>query len=226
MRSVGIIARAHAAKEIQILLCGTVAVGTVLSGLGQCAAIASHLVGRETIDVGRALSDQALGECVELLEVVRSEKQFVSPIESQPANIILNRVDVLRIFSRGIGIVESQMADPAGIVLSQSEVEADRFRMADVQKAVRFGGKACHDPTAMLTGRTVGGDDLSDKIRGARSLSHYLLSILVEAEQAIIAWLRAVLPQEPGEGEGLNLGQQKQKERRRPVKPADGSDRK
>jgi len=59
-------------------------------------------------------------------------------------HIALNGVDVLLRLFLGIGIVEAQITQAVGTgvrgrFLGQSEVQANRFGMADMQVAVRFG---------------------------------------------------------------------------------------
>ena len=69
-RTVGQVAAPHLLEEILVLLDRTGAIGAILAGLGQTAAIRTDLVGAEVIDVGLALLDQLDRPLVERLEVV------------------------------------------------------------------------------------------------------------------------------------------------------------
>ncbi len=126
-------------------------------------AIRPHLVGGERIDVGRTLFDQALGELVQLFVIVGGVILARVPIESKPAHVFLDRIDVLDVLLDRIGVVEAQIA-VAGELGCDTEVEADRLRMADVQVAVRFRREAGDHPAAVAAGGDVGGYDLSDEI--------------------------------------------------------------
>ena len=95
---------------------GAVAVRAVLPGLGQRAALRAHLVGRRVVDVGLALADQVLGPLVELLEVVGRVVEVLAPVEAEPAHVALDRVDVLLLFLRRVGVVEAQVAAAAELL--------------------------------------------------------------------------------------------------------------
>ena len=73
-------------------------------------------------------------------------------------------LDVFRIFGGWIGVVESQVANAARGVIRDTEIQADRFRMTDMEIAVRLGWKARHDSAAMLAGCAIGSHDVADKI--------------------------------------------------------------
>ena len=62
------------------------------------------------------------------------------PFETEPADVFLDRFDVLDVFLRGIGVIEAEVAQPAEF-RRDAEVQADRLRVADVQVPVRFGRK-------------------------------------------------------------------------------------
>ena len=62
---------------------------------------------------------------------------LLRPIEAQPVDILLNRVYIFCIFLHRIGVVKTQVG-LATILLCQSEINADRLGMADVQVAVGF----------------------------------------------------------------------------------------
>ena len=66
--------------------------------------------------------------------------------------------DELGLLGGRVGVVEAQVAG-AVVLLGDTEVEADRLRVADVEIAVGLGRKASDDAAAVLAGSEVGGDD-------------------------------------------------------------------
>ena len=146
-RAVGELAVLHAHEEVEILFDGAVAIGAVLAGLGQGAAVLADLVGGEVVDVGLAGLDQLEGPLVELAEVVGGVAEPL-PVEAQPADVFLDGVDVLLLFFLGIGVVEAQVGLAAELV-GETEIEADGLGVADVEIAVGLGWKArLHDGVA------------------------------------------------------------------------------
>src|SRR5690606_38069500 len=68
--AVGVPAVAHFAEQRQIFLDAAVAIGRILAGFGQGAAVGTHLLRGLPIDVGVAVLDQALGGTVHEIEVI------------------------------------------------------------------------------------------------------------------------------------------------------------
>jgi hypothetical protein len=126
---------AHLAQQPQVFSDRPVAVRTVLAGVGQRPAVRPHLFGRETVHVGQPALHQPFGELIQLLEVIRSVVLVRSPIEAEPVDRLLDGVDVFLLLLRRIGVIESQVADPA-VLLRQPEVEADRLGVAEMQVSV------------------------------------------------------------------------------------------
>ena len=122
----------------------------------------ADLVGGEVVDVGVAGLDQVHGPVVELVEVVGGEVEMLAPVEAEPADVFLDRVDVLLLFLDRVGVVEAQVAAAAEL-LGDPEVERDRLGVADVEVSVRLGREARHDLRDPALAH-VGGDDLADEI--------------------------------------------------------------
>ena len=156
------LARAHALEQVEVLVDRTVAPGAVLARLGEGAAVLADLVGGEVVDVGLAGLDQVDGPVVELVEVVGGVVEMLAPVEAEPADVFLDRVDVLLLFLDRVGVVEAQVAAPAEL-LGDPEVERDRLGVADVEVSVRLGREAGHDLRDPALAH-VGGDDLADEI--------------------------------------------------------------
>src|SRR5262245_9666697 len=155
-------ARAHATEEVEVLIHAATAVGTILAGLGERAAIGAHLVLALVIDIGLASTDQVLGPIVELLEIIRGMIEVLAPIEAEPAHVTFDRVDVFLLLLGGVGVVEAQVAAAAEL-FGDAEVEADRLGMADVQVAVGLGRKA-GDNRLLPAGLEVGLDNIANEI--------------------------------------------------------------
>ena len=77
---------------------------------------------------------------VKLLKIVGSIAFFV-PFESEPLYIATNRIYIFLFFFRGVGVVKTQIY--RGVVAqAQSEVEADRTSVTEVQVTIRFWREA------------------------------------------------------------------------------------
>ena len=85
-----------------------------------------------------------------------------SPIESEPAHVAFDGVDIFLLFLGRIGVVEAQMATPAEL-LRNSEIEADRLRMTDVKIPVGLRRKPGHHRVVALLVQ-IGLDDIADEI--------------------------------------------------------------
>ena len=157
MRAFGEFARAHAAENIEALACRTVAVGRVLAGFVQLAALRADGVGVLRVNVGVTGFDQFFGELIELFKVVRGVVQmfftiFVGPVKAEPVHHVFDRIHVFDGFFFGVGVVKTQVAAPA-VALRQTEIQTNAFCVTDVQIAVRLGRKAGDDD---WQGTTVG----------------------------------------------------------------------
>ena len=137
--AVGELAGSHAAEEVEALLLRSVAEGALRRGLGVAAEFA-HLLGRQLADIGETFFDQLLGEQVHLLKILGSVKETVAPVEAQPLDILLDRVDVLDVLLGRVGVVHAQVAH-AVVFFGGAKVDADRLGVTDMQIAVRLGRK-------------------------------------------------------------------------------------
>src|SRR5207249_11837511 len=87
------------------------------------------------------------------------------PVEPQPADVLLDRLDVLDVLLRRVGVVEAEVA-AAAVVPGEAEVQANRLGVADVEVAVGLGGEPRDDPAAAAGGDVLV-DDLADEIAEA-----------------------------------------------------------
>src|SRR5579884_973829 len=97
-RSVGKLAFAHALEQIEILLDRAVPKWAVTARLSERAASLSNLLCAEIIDVSLACLDQLYRPFIKLIEVVGCVVHPIFPIESQPAYIANDRIDILLLF--------------------------------------------------------------------------------------------------------------------------------
>ena len=167
------VAALHAFEQAQVLLDRAVAVRAVPAGLGERAAMLADLLRRQMIDVREPFLDELDGVLVDLREVVGRVPQPVVPVEAEPAHVVLDALDELLGLALGVRVVEAQEAGAAEIV-GDSEVDADRFRVADVQIAVRLGRKARLHAPAVLAGGDLVRDDLANEVGAASGLVRVL----------------------------------------------------
>src|SRR5262249_23312733 len=135
----------------------------------QRAAIRADLLGGQAVNVRLAVADQQLGELVEALEVVGGVEEVGSPVEPEPADVLLDRVDVLDVLLERVRVVEAKGADAAEL-LRDAEVQADGLGVSDVEVAVRLGWEP-GDDAPVLPGVEIVRDDVTDEIgrRGRRT---------------------------------------------------------
>ena len=161
MGAIGKFVVLHAREQVKVLGNAAVAEGAVLAGLGQRAPRQAHVLGTLAVHVRSPKLDQRYGTAVHPVEVVgRGIEVRVAgelPVEAQPADGLDDRVDVLLRLFLGIGVVEAQVAGAAEVP-GNPEVQADRFRVAEVQVAVRLRGEARADGRRVQrTGSVLGG---------------------------------------------------------------------
>ena len=156
-------AGAHAAEEIEILVHGAVPVGALPARLLEGSAVFPDLVGRQVVDVGLAHLDELLGVGVELLEVVGGVELPVVPAAAEPADVLLDGVDVLSLLLGRVRVVEAEVAEAAKL-LGDAEVQANGLGMAEVEVAVGLGGKARVHLAAEAAGGIVGNDLGADEV--------------------------------------------------------------
>ncbi len=162
------LARAHAPEEVEVLGDRPVAVGARLPLHVVVAAVLADLLLVQAVDVGEALLDQALGDLVELLEVVRGVVEVV-PLEAEPAHVRLDRLDVLHVLGRRVRVVEAEVARPTELA-RDPEVEADRLGVSYVEVAVRLGREARRDAAVVLLLAHVLEGYVSDEVGLGRGL--------------------------------------------------------
>ena len=171
MRTVLELAGAHAREQVEAFLDWPVAERAVAASLGQRAAVLADFLGAEAVDIRLAGHDEVDGVAVERLEVVRGVKRLIMPVEAQPADVLLDRLDVLDVLFRGVRVVEAQVAGAAELG-RHAEIQANRLGVADVQVAVRLGGEPRGHTSGMLPRADVLSHDGPDEIERGVCLAH------------------------------------------------------
>ena len=161
-RAVGKLAGPHPGEQVEALVDRAIAPRPVAARLGQRAAVLADLVGGQVVDVRVAVADQMDAPVVELLEVVRGVVEVLAPVEPEPADVALDRVDVLLLLLDRVGVVEAEVAVTAEVA-GDAEVEADRLGVADVEVAVRLRREP-GDDRRMAPAADIRGDDLADEV--------------------------------------------------------------
>jgi hypothetical protein len=165
VRAVRELSGAHSAKEVEVFLDGPIPIRAVPPWGRQRASILSNLIGREAVDVGLPVVNQLLRIAVHLFEVIGGVEHPIAPLEAEPANILLDGVDVLHVFLRWVGVVEAKVTDAAEL-LGNTEVEADRLSVADVQIPVGFWWKPRADAPPVAAFLQIARDNFAYEVLG------------------------------------------------------------
>ena len=139
----------HEVEEFQVLLDRTVTERTVGTRTGCRAFLLGNDLRTLLIHISPALFDQPHGKIPEFLEIVAGIID-VSPLESQPLDVIFDALDILCIFLDGVGIVETEVTDTT-VFLGQTEVDGNGLGMSDVQVAIGLWWEAGLHSAAVLT---------------------------------------------------------------------------
>ena len=94
----------HFLEQSEALLNGAIAIGAVRTRLSRGSFLLGNLLGRLFVDIGFALLDELYGEIPQLLEIVAGIV-LVSPLETQPLDILLDGLYILHILFCGFGII-------------------------------------------------------------------------------------------------------------------------
>ena len=150
----------------------------------------TYFFGCQIAHVGFTGLDELHGPFVELIEIIGGVID-ARPLATQPADVFDDRIDVLGFLFRWIRVVEAQIAFAAEFV-GQSEIQVNRFGVADVKIAVRLRWKAGVNATLVLTGLQIAQNDVADKIRwrgGGRLRRMWrIVSYVVHTWSRAMAW--------------------------------------
>ena len=88
--------------------------------------------------------------------------EVLAPVEAEPGDVFLDRLDELDLLLGRVGVVEAQVAAAAEI-LGDTKTNADRLGVADVQVAIGLRWKSGDDPL-VSTRFEIGPHDVTQKI--------------------------------------------------------------
>ena len=91
--------------------------------------------------------------------------QPVSPVKTEPTDVSLNCFRKFLTFLARIGIVKPQKS-LAVVLSSNAKVQADRFRVTDVQVTVRLWWEPSDDVTPVFAAGNIVADDLANEVFG------------------------------------------------------------
>ena len=97
--------------------------------------------------------------------------KMLSPIKAEPAHVALDGVDIFLRFLGRVGVVVAQAAMAAEF-LRHTEIQTDRFGVADVQIAIRFRREASDNRPHPACGQ-IGADNIADEILTRRSCRRF-----------------------------------------------------
>ena len=160
--TLGKLAVLHAQEEIHVLLGRAVTVRGVFARLGQRAAVFANLLLGEVIDVRQPAADEVERKLVNLI-VLLGRIIHIGVVETEPVDIVLNRLDEFFLFLGGVCIVKAEIANAAK-AFSGQKIDGKRLYVTDMQIAVRFRREARLHPSAVFALGKIGFDCLPNKV--------------------------------------------------------------
>ena len=165
VRAVLELPRPHPAEEVEVLFDRALPVRAFGARLVEVSAQLADFIEARAVDEREALFDQQDREIEKLLEIIGGEIAAIAPVETEPADVLLDRIDVLDVLGFGVGVVEAQVADASRECGRHAEVEIDRGRVADVKVAVGLRREARDDAPAVFSATHVRFDLFADEMR-------------------------------------------------------------
>jgi len=148
------LARSHSLEHVKVFCDGPITIWADPPRFVEAAAPLPHLLDGLAVDVGLALLDEANGESEEFVEIVGRKVQAVTPVETEPPHIFLNRADELVLFDARVGVVEPKVAHRCRHGLGEAEIQADALGVPDVQIAIGLGREPREHTPAVFPVRT------------------------------------------------------------------------
>ena len=155
----------HTFEQVQAFFFGPVAVGTC-GRRRQISPHGFHLFGRQFADIGEPFLNQLQRPLIHSFKIIGGKIKPILPIIAQPTDIFLDGIHILHVFFCRVGIVHSQIANPAE-AFCRAKIDIYGFGMANMQVAVRLGWETGVHPHAFTSsaGTNVLLNEFIDKIR-------------------------------------------------------------
>ena len=160
----------HPFEQIETLLGRAIAPRAFFARRIEIPAIFANLLRRQFAYIRLATAYQFLRPCIQLVEIIRCKIQCI-PIKSKPTHIFFDRIAILRVFFHWVGIVETQIARSSKL-LRQAKIQADRFRMTNVEITIGLGRETRRNAPAILAVFQILFDDFSHEIRTDFNFCH------------------------------------------------------
>ena len=106
------LAAVHILEQLQVLLHGTITIGTVRSRTGGCSLLLGNGLRALFVHIGTTLLDKPHGKIPEFLEIVAGIID-IGPLETEPFDVVLYTLNVFGILFDGVGVIEAQVTDTA-----------------------------------------------------------------------------------------------------------------
>ena len=126
----------HTTEQVEVFFYAAITERRVLTGFGRRAFHGRNLFCRTIVYISQTFLNELLSKRIERVEIIARIK-FIGPFKAQPLDVVANAVDILGVFRNGIGVIEAQVGFSAKL-FCQTEVEANRCSVSDVQIAVRL----------------------------------------------------------------------------------------
>ena len=129
----------HFLEKRKIFLYASVSVRTLFARLCKRTPVLLDFLRRKVADIGFALLYQFKRRFVHFVEIIGRPESLIPP-ETKPFHIFFNGVDVFNILFYRVRVVISEVAG-AAVLRRRGKVQADGFRVSDMQVAVRLRRK-------------------------------------------------------------------------------------
>ena len=131
----------HPEEEIKIFFNGPVAIRAVLSRLGKCAAVFSHLIRCEVADICFPCFYKSDRELKALIKIIGAVINPARRLASEPAEVLVYALHILIILFRGVRVIIAEIEEPA-VFLCGHGVYPYRLSRTYVKISVGLGRKA------------------------------------------------------------------------------------
>ena len=151
----------HVLEQAKALLNRTVAVRTRRTWFCRSTLLLGDLLRSLFVNVCMTILNHPYSEVPEFIEIVAGIINM-SPVESEPLDVVEDILNILSVFLRRVCIVKTKVAHST-VVLGNAEVHAYSLCMTYMQVAVRLWREAGLDSSAVLTSGKVLFDQLFNK---------------------------------------------------------------
>ncbi len=128
------LARAHTAEQVKVLLHGAVAVRTLHARCSGHSPTLANLLLRLVVHICQTFRNQLFRPDIKLVEIIGGIVLF-SPLETQPVDILTDRIHIFGVFFHRIRVIEAQIALSV-VFLRHAEVQTDGLGVAYMKVSI------------------------------------------------------------------------------------------